>query len=146
MSIFNSPSQYPWFMVDYITIGDRDELFQAALDIVKGLFYRMSEDDLVLNSRLLKRLTDVMFSCPGFTEAQKDDVAFVCNINPYTLRPPLAPMADHWHVFKTIGPKPYVEEDVLKVRCLDMIEISNILIYSSTTLLLSARLQLPWML
>ena len=120
-------------MVDYITIGDRDELFQAALDIVKGLLQRMSEDDLVLNSRLLKRITDVLFSCPGFTEAQKDDVAFVCNINPYTLRPPLAPMADHWHVFKTIGPKPYVEEDVLKVRNLNAIEILEILTEDSIT-------------
>jgi hypothetical protein len=120
-------------MVDYITIGDRDELFQAALDIVKGLLQRMSEDDLALNSRLLKRITDVVFSCPGFTEAQKDDVAFVCNINPYTLRPPLAPMADHWHVFKTIGPKPYVEEDVLKVRNLNAIEILEILTEDSIT-------------
>jgi len=120
-------------MVDYITIGDRDELFQAALDIVKGLLQRMSEDDLALNSRLLKRITDVVFSCPGFTEAQKDDVAFVCNINPYTLRPPLAPMADHWHVFKTIGPKPYVEEDVLKVRNLNAIEILEILMEDSIT-------------
>jgi hypothetical protein len=120
-------------MVDYITIGDRDELFQAALDIVKGLLQRMSEDDLALNSRLLKRITDIVFSCPGFTEAQKDDVAFVCNINPYTLRPPLAPMADHWHVFKTIGPKPYVEEDVLKVRNLNAIEIFEILTEDSIT-------------
>ena len=120
-------------MVDYITIGDRDELFQAGLDVIKCLLQRMSEDDLSLNSRLLKRLIDVMFSCPGFTESQKDDVAFVCNINPYTIRPPLAPMADHWHVFKTIGPKPYVEEDVLKVRNPSTIEISEILIQGSTT-------------
>lgn len=132
-------------MVDYITIGDRDELFQAALDIVKGLLQRMSEEDIMLNSRLLKRITDVMFGCPGFTEAQKDDVAFVCNINPYTLRPPLAPMADHWHVFKTIGPKPYVEEDVLKVKNPNNIEISDMLTEDSTTSLWSAKLQLPWM-
>jgi hypothetical protein len=133
MSISKSPSQYPWFMVDYITIGDRDELFQAGLEVIKCLLQRMSEDDINLNSRLLKRLTDVMFSCPGFTESQKDDVAFVCNINPYNIRPPLAPMADHWHVFKTIGPKPYVEEDVLKVRNASTIEILDRLIQGSTT-------------
>jgi hypothetical protein len=120
-------------MVDYITIGDRDELFQAGLEVIKCLLQRMSEDDINLNSRLLKRLTDVMFSCPGFTESQKDDVAFVCNINPYNIRPPLAPMADHWHVFKTIGPKPYVEEDVLKVRNASTIEILDRLIQGSTT-------------
>jgi hypothetical protein len=121
-------------MVDYITINDRDELFQAAFDIVKGLLNRMSEDDFVLNSRLLKRFTNVIFNCPGFTEAQKDDVAFVCNINPYTMNPPLAPMADHWHVLKTIGPKPHVAVDVLKVSESKNAQVSEILTKGSITL------------
>jgi hypothetical protein len=106
-------------MSGYITIGDRDDIFQAALSIVKGLLQRMSEDDIHLNSRLLKRMTQAIFNCPGFQESQKDDLAFTCGINPYTLDPPLAPYADHWYVFKTIGPKPGAQEDVIKASCSD---------------------------
>ncbi len=139
----NSLSQFPWYMVDYITIGDRDEIFQAALAIVKGLLNRMSEDDLFLNSRLLKRMTQVMFDCPGFTESQKDDLAFTCNINPFTLNPPLAPMADHWYVFKTIGPKPGVQDDVLKVGNPIPLRL-EIITEDSTISLFFARLRPPW--
>jgi hypothetical protein len=103
-------------MPNYVTVGERDDLFYASLAIVKALLSRMSENDLQLNSRLLNKLTRVIFDCPGFTEAQKDDICFTLNLNPYTLVPPLAPMADHWYVFKTIGPKPGVERDVLMVR------------------------------
>jgi len=132
-------------MANYITIGDRDEIFQAALAIVKGLLQRMSEDDLHLNNRLLKRMTHAIFNCPGFTESQKDDLAFTCNINPYTLDPPLAPMADHWYVFKTIGPKLGVQEDVLKVSDSDgPAQVPEALTEDSITLLFSAKLQPPW--
>ena len=54
-------------MVDYITIGDRDELFQAALDIVKGLLQRMSEMISLSTADCSRESTDVVFSCPGFT-------------------------------------------------------------------------------
>ena len=131
-------------MPDYITIGDRDDIFQAALAIVNGLLQRMSEDDLFLNSRLLKRLTRVMFACPGFTESQKDDLAFTCSINPYTMDPPLAPMADHWYVFKTIGPKPGIQEDVLLVSNSKTAGILEILIKYSTILLCSAKPRPLW--
>ena len=111
----NTYLQYPWYMPDYITIDDRDEMFRISLAILKGLMFRMSEDDLLLNSRLYKRMVRIILSCPGFTESQKDDIAFTCDIELQTINPPLAPMADHWYVLRTIGPKPGVEPDVLLV-------------------------------
>lgn len=104
----------------------------------------MSEDDIHLHSRLLKRMTRCIFNCSGFTDSQKDDLAFICNINPYTMNPPLAPYADQWYVLKTIGSKPGAQEDVIKVSRYHLLQVPGVLIESSTTSLLFARLQLPW--
>jgi hypothetical protein len=105
-------------MVDYTTIDDRDRLFEATRDLVMLLVNRLNEnmDENVaihLNDRLLRRVSTAIFRCPGFTEQQKDDIAFLCGLKAEKAN--LAPHADHWTVFKAIGPKPGVERDVLNV-------------------------------
>jgi hypothetical protein len=100
-------------MASYITIADRDILYDGTLTIVKHLIHKISmeSEHITVNGRLLKRVTQAALRCPGFTEMQKDNIAFICNVK----EPGLAPYADHWHVFKVLGPKHGVATDVLLV-------------------------------
>jgi hypothetical protein len=73
---------------------------------------RADDNDPLINKRLLKRLTEASFRCPGFTQAQKAEIAYVSNVD---ISGQLAPYAWDWTVFKTLGPKPRCELDVLNV-------------------------------
>jgi hypothetical protein len=107
--------QYPWYMVDHITLADRDLLFSTAKQLTEELYKKILEDpqNIDLNHRLLRRLQLAIFKCQGFTEAQKDDICYICDLNP--AKEGLAPYADHWYVLKAIGPKPDALHDVILV-------------------------------
>jgi hypothetical protein len=99
-------------MVDHITITERDDIFHATRNCVMALCECIDEEDTLLNERLLKRLAEAAFRCPGFTQAQKAEIAYVTNMD---ISGHLAPYAWDWTVFKTLGPKPGCEMDVLCV-------------------------------
>jgi hypothetical protein len=103
-------------MTRHITLEDRDALFEASRALVAKLVERLSfgAPSIDVDERLLRRLERACIACPGFSEAQKDDVAFLLG-KAYPLSG-LVPFADHWSVLKTLGPKPGVALDVLEVR------------------------------
>jgi hypothetical protein len=68
---------------------------------------------LNIDARLMRRMQRAIFRCPGFTESQKDDVAFITNADAHKFG--LAPYADHWCVFMALGPKRSAETDLLIV-------------------------------
>lgn len=112
---FTDDIQYPWYMVDHITIEDRDLLFTAASRLIEMLFQRVANDaeNTTIDIRLLNRVKRACFQCDGFTEAQKDDCAFICGLTGGAAG--LSPYADHWYIFRVIGPKAGVVPDVLEV-------------------------------
>lgn len=113
-------SQYPWYMVEYITIEDRNLLFTATIDLLKLLLDRVNNerDDVNLTPMLLKRVWRAALRCPGFTPAQKDDVICICNIDDRTaMELGMAPFASYWKYLWTIGPKPNTPADLLLVSC-----------------------------
>jgi hypothetical protein len=110
--------QYPWQMVDYITIEDRNMLHKATLDMLNLLIDRVNtnKDDICLTPMLLKRVWKAGLRCPGFTPSMKDDIVFICQIDDQTAMDyGVAPYASFWKYLWTIGPKPGVPIDVLLV-------------------------------
>ncbi|TVY45657.1 hypothetical protein LOCC1_G002710 [Lachnellula occidentalis] len=112
--------KYPWYMVEYITIEDRNLLFAATIELVKLLLERVNNerDDVNLTPMLLKRVWRAALRCPGFTPAQKDDVVCICNIDDRTVMElGMAPHASYWKYLWTIGPKPGTPPDLLMYYC-----------------------------
>ena len=105
-------------MVEYITIEDRNLLFDATIDLLKLLLDRVNneKDNVNLTPMLLKRVWRAALRCAGFTPAQKDDVIVICSLDGRTaMELGMAPHAAYWKVLWTIGPKPGVPHDILLV-------------------------------
>lgn len=105
-------------MVDHITLEARNLLYNASRDLVQILVNRLNEESddepsIHINDRLLRRLRTAVCRCPGFTEQQKDDIVFICGLDGGVAG--LTRFADHWVAFKTIGPKPGIQPDVIFV-------------------------------
>lgn len=134
-------------MVDYITITEREDLFHATRNCILVLYNRIDNEDLLINERLLRRLAGAAFRCPGFTQPQKAEIAYICNMD---ISGKLAPYHHDWTVFNALGPKPGCEIDVLCVSISDtIIEFLTVLTVGSIISLCSARLPLlptwsPW--
>ena len=90
-------------------------LCKTALVLTQQLYAKLQRgaEDTFTYQKLFRRLARAAFNCPGFTQAQKDDFAFSCNIDPIAAG--LFPYAHHWYIFQAIGPKRGVEWDVLIV-------------------------------
>lgn len=105
-------------MVDFITIEDRNLLFQATKDLLNLLVERVhnGREDVHLTPMLLKRAWRAALRCPGFTPTQKDDIVCICSIDDRTgIELGMAPHASYWKILWTIGPKPGVPYDLLMV-------------------------------
>jgi hypothetical protein len=102
-------------MTECITIDQRNLLYKTALILVKNLNDRVNseQEDLNINQRLLRRVLHACFRCSGFTEAQKDGIAFTLGIDPAICG--LTIYADHWYPFNALGPKPGMAIDVMMV-------------------------------
>ncbi|KAH8654511.1 hypothetical protein BGZ60DRAFT_342292, partial [Tricladium varicosporioides] len=108
--------KYPWYMVDYITIEDRNLLHRATKDLLLLLVERVNDetDSVNLTQMLLKRVWRAAIRCPGFTPTMKDDIVYICGVDDRTAQElGLAPYAPHWKYLWTIGPKAGVPADLL---------------------------------
>ncbi|KAH8811397.1 hypothetical protein F5884DRAFT_671620 [Xylogone sp. PMI_703] len=109
-------TKYPWYMVDHITIDERNRIHHATKELVALLVNHIERypEDLCLTPQLLKRVWKAALRCPGFTPAMKDDIVYLCRIDDDTARlygvPPYAP---YWKYLWTIGAKPNVPDDLL---------------------------------
>ena len=120
MRITNS-QQFPWYMVDYITIEDRNLLHHTTRRMLEILVERVVNDDdsVNLNNMLVKRVWRAALTCPGFTPCMKDDIVFIAGLGDRTaIDFGLAPHASFWNKLWTIGPKADAPVDVLLVSIL----------------------------
>ncbi|KAF4635895.1 hypothetical protein G7Y89_g2186 [Cudoniella acicularis] len=108
--------KYPWYMVDYITIEDRNLLHKATKDLVALLVERVNDekDSMNLTHMLLKRVWRAVLKCPGFTPSMKDDIVYICGVDErIAMEQGLALHASYWKYLWTISPKPGVPGDLL---------------------------------
>jgi hypothetical protein len=106
-------------MVEYITIEDRNMLHETTKSLLALLVERVNshEDQNVnMNSMLLKRVWRAALRCPGFTPSMKDDIVYIAGLSDQTaIEYGLAPHASFWNKLWCIGPKPNVPVDVILV-------------------------------
>jgi hypothetical protein len=111
--------QYPWYMVDHITIQDRALVHKATIELLTLLVDRVKAncEDVNLTTMLLKRVWKAALRCPVFSPVMKDDIVYIVGIDLQTAKdynvPPFA--ADWQHIY-TIGIKAGTPTDVVLVR------------------------------
>ncbi|PBP16904.1 hypothetical protein BUE80_DR012369 [Diplocarpon rosae] len=108
--------KYPWYMVDFITIEDRNFLHKVTLQLIDLLQERIQSEheNLNLTPMLLKRVWRAALKCPGFSPSQKDDIAYKCGIDDQFAHEMGVPSyAPFWKDLWTIGPKPSAPTDLI---------------------------------
>lgn len=109
--IISTLLKYPWYMVDHITIEDRNLLHEATIKLICLLQDKLAEEDHDINitPMLLKRVWKAALKCPGFSPSQKDDIAVVAGLDDrMAVEYGIPPYAAEWKYMFTIGPKPGV--------------------------------------
>ncbi|KAI0130596.1 hypothetical protein BJ170DRAFT_578288 [Xylariales sp. AK1849] len=113
----------PWHMTECITLRQRHYVWDAccklvcmlmqSLDPKSGRHERAGADRLT--SQLLRRFTNAIMLCPGFTVCQKDNVASLVRMHEPDMRKFNMPrFANAWVHQYTLGPKPGTPLDVLE--------------------------------
>ena len=90
-------------------------MFKTTLAVCKHMVYVIGtyQYEQYIDGKLLRRVQNAVFNCNGFTEAQKDDLAFTFMEESIDCR--LPPYAEYWYVFKAIGCKRGWAPDVILV-------------------------------
>ncbi|KAH7336225.1 hypothetical protein BKA65DRAFT_403028 [Rhexocercosporidium sp. MPI-PUGE-AT-0058] len=108
--------KYPWYMVDYITIEDRNQLHRVTLQLIDLLQDRINSEheNINLTPMLLKRVWRAALKCPGFSPAMKDDICWKCGIDDQIASEMGVPAYPaFWKDLWTIGPKPGAPSDIV---------------------------------
>ncbi|CZT13150.1 uncharacterized protein RCO7_06340 [Rhynchosporium graminicola] len=108
--------KYPWYMVEHITIEDRNELHKVTLHLIDLLMERIDSEheDINLTPMLLKRVWRAALKCPGFSPPMKDDIVWKCGIDEQmALEMGVPAYASFWKDLWTIGPKPGAPTDII---------------------------------
>lgn len=105
--------KYPIYLTEHVTLGERDDLYKYAFKMLEILLRSVKKDPkaIELTPRLLRRFISTMLWFP-FNVVQKDDVVFICDLNP--LREGLPRHAARWFGVRTIGPTPFVSPDIVE--------------------------------
>ncbi|KAI2467883.1 hypothetical protein F4781DRAFT_423067 [Annulohypoxylon bovei var. microspora] len=109
--------KYPWHLPEYITLRERDLLYDAAARMIGQLQRRISKSEKPdrLTPQLLNRLSEMIVCCPGFSVAQKDNVAYRSNMPEYKMRDLSLPrFAEFWRHLRVINVKPGVPLDMVE--------------------------------
>ncbi|KAF8864625.1 hypothetical protein BDZ45DRAFT_581744 [Acephala macrosclerotiorum] len=113
--------KYPWYMVDYITIEDRDLLFEATIKLLELLRDRLdgtrenkSEWEIHITPMLYKRCWRAALKCPGFSPTMKDEVVVKLHLDEMIAQEMGVPIfAAEYKYLWTIGNKPGAPHDMM---------------------------------
>ncbi|KAH8648359.1 hypothetical protein BX600DRAFT_389019, partial [Xylariales sp. PMI_506] len=119
----------PWYMTQHITIKQRHYIWDACAKLVSLLIQALNPMHRITNDsdryeragterltpQLLRRFTNAIMLCPGFSVCQKDNIASLVSMSDHDLRMFNMPrFAESWLHQYTLGPKPGVPLDVLE--------------------------------
>ncbi|CAD6506443.1 BgTH12-07369 [Blumeria graminis f. sp. triticale] len=108
--------KFPWFMVNHITIEDRDFLHRTTMQMLRFLRERVISDhsNMYLTPMLYKRVWRAALRCRGFSPSQKDDIVLLVGL-PWEKAQEfgLPPFAAFWKHLWTIGAHPSAPCDLI---------------------------------
>jgi hypothetical protein len=116
--IISTLLKYPWFMVEYITIEDRNLLHEVTLKLIVLLQEKLQEvqHDSNLTPMLFRRVCKAALKCPGFSPAQKDDIVVLAGLDErIAAEYGVPPLAADWKYIFTLAPKPGFPLDIVFV-------------------------------
>ncbi|KAJ4018010.1 hypothetical protein NW752_001920 [Fusarium irregulare] len=76
--------KFPWYSSDHVTIAQRGAMYKATTKLIRLLSRSVSQQDdpVNLNTQLFQRVVRTAMDCKGFTILQKDDIAFMVQLDP----------------------------------------------------------------
>ncbi|SZF00782.1 unnamed protein product [Blumeria hordei] len=115
-SLISTLYKFPWFMVNHITIEDRDLLHRTTMQMLRFLRERVVSDynNMYLTPMLYKRVWRAALRCRGFSPSQKDDIVLLVGL-PWEKAQEfgLPPFAAFWKHLWTIGAHPSAPCDLI---------------------------------
>lgn len=105
-------------MKTHITVQQRHAMHRATCDLLRILVssIRDHRDEVNLTQRLLKRVVAAAMRCEGFSATQKDDVAYLVDMEEMEQRSFGQPrFAESWRHLYVLVPKNGVPLDVIEV-------------------------------
>ncbi|KAL2758348.1 hypothetical protein ACRALDRAFT_1029542 [Sodiomyces alcalophilus JCM 7366] len=115
--LISTLKKLPWSQHEYITVGQRNAIHQATVDLIRHLWYmiRDGRDEVNLNRQLLRRVVTAAMTCPGFSTLQKDNIAYLMGMDELEERSYGQPrFASSWLHLLALGPKPGIPLDVIE--------------------------------
>ncbi|KAI1865196.1 hypothetical protein JX265_008243 [Neoarthrinium moseri] len=121
-SMISTLKKLPWYMTQYITIKQRHYIYEACVKLINLLLEALALGDKSsragrerLTVQLLRRFTNAVMLCPGFTVCQKDGIADLVGMLPDDMNKFNMPrFSQSWVHQLTLGPKPGVRIDFLE--------------------------------
>ncbi|KAI0395195.1 hypothetical protein F5Y17DRAFT_221286 [Xylariaceae sp. FL0594] len=116
----------PWYMASHITIKQRQSVYECTMKMMRvlamkleqvgsGIMDHLKQDDERLTPQLFNRLVTSAMLCPGFSVAQKHNIAVLAGLEEGKARGFNQPrFPDGWRHQWTLAPKPGVPLDVLE--------------------------------
>ncbi|KAH0422438.1 hypothetical protein CcaCcLH18_12813 [Colletotrichum camelliae] len=115
--LISTLTKFPWHMKTHITVQQRHAMHKATCDLLRILVgsIRDHRDEVNLTQRLLKRVVAAAMRCEGFSATQKDDVAYLVDMEEMEQRSFGQPrFAESWRHLYVLVPKNGVPLDVIE--------------------------------
>ncbi|KAK4200153.1 hypothetical protein QBC40DRAFT_174581 [Triangularia verruculosa] len=123
-SMISTLKKLPWYRSDVITLKQRQVIYDATCRLLELLAETLLKEDRpvnnrrqenVLNEQLYKRLVNAAMICPGFSVLQKDNIAFIADLDGSRVTQfNMPPFADCWGHLYNLCPRPRVPVDLLE--------------------------------
>ncbi|XXH05774.1 hypothetical protein Hte_012212 [Hypoxylon texense] len=109
--------KFPWYMSGFITIKQRQSIYNTTINMIRHLSEKIHEDPHHdrLTPQLFDRLVAAAMRCQGFTVLQKDNVAYIAELDEAKcLEFGLPRFSDQWRHQWGLKMKPGVPLDVVE--------------------------------
>lgn len=116
--MISTVKKFPWYMTTRITLLQQYKLYECCFKLLGFLNQALMREECSdrLTPQLLKRFTDAMMLCPGFTVLQKDNFAHAVRMSEadmYKFNMPRC--AGGWRHQYALGPRAGFPMDVMEV-------------------------------
>ncbi|KAK8067832.1 hypothetical protein PG996_006944, partial [Apiospora saccharicola] len=115
--MISTVKKFPWYVTDRLTLLQQYKIYECCFKLLGFLNQAImkGESNDRLTTQLLKRFTDAMMLCPGFTVLQKDNFAHAVRMSDVDiLKFNMPRVASGWRHQYALGPRPGIPMDVIE--------------------------------
>ncbi|KAK7916977.1 RNA recognition- RNP-1 [Apiospora marii] len=115
--LISTVKKFPWYMTGRLTLLQQYKLYECCFKLLGFLNQALVREECPgrLTPQLLKRFTDAMMLCPGFTVLQKDNFAHTVRMSAADMcKFNMPPVASGWRHQYALGPRAGFPMDVME--------------------------------